>query len=103
MSSASRWTVWGGCWEKRELSVLVMESRRYWIWGGSPPEGASICGGAFSLFVDCVEVVLVWLAVSAICDGGGGEDGGPDGGRWGCGTDGIEKSLCTICRELVEA
>jgi hypothetical protein len=103
MSSASRWTVCGGCFEKRALSVLVMESRRYWIWGGRSLEGASMYGGAFSLFVDCVEVVLLWLAVSATCDGGGGEESGPDGGMWGCGTDGIEKSLCTICRKLAEA
>lgn len=102
MSSASRWIVWGGCLEKRALSVLVMELRRYWIWGGRFPGGVSTCGGAFSLFVDCVEVVLVWLEVSATCEGGGGEDNGPDGGRWGCGTDGIKKSLCTICGELAE-
>lgn len=82
--------------------MLVIESRRYRICGGKSPEEPSVCGGAFSLFVDCVEVVLVWLAVSATCDGGGGEDSGPYGGMWGCGTDGMEKSLRTICRRLAE-
>jgi hypothetical protein len=73
-----------------------MEVRRAWIWVGSVPGGTEVMGGgSFSLFVDWLEVVLVWEEVSPalvweVKEGTVCEDG-RSAGRVGTG-----KSLCTI-------
>ena len=73
-----------------------MEVRRAWIWGGSVPGGREVAGGgSFSLFVDWLEVVLVWEEVSPavvweVKEGTVCED------ERGAGRVGMGKSLCTI-------
>ena len=56
----------GGWVEKFEVSVVVVDLSRDKSWGGRVPGAMStLRGGAFSLFVDWVEVVLRWLSESA--------------------------------------
>jgi hypothetical protein len=95
MSSAKRWIVCGGCVWKRVVRVVVMDVRRILISGGREPGGRDVVGGgSFSLFVDWLEIVLVWEEDSpaVVCE--------VEGTVWedsrGMGTEGIGKSSCTI-------
>jgi hypothetical protein len=78
---------------KRLVRVDVIEVRRSCICGGRVPGGrevrSSCGGGSFSLFVEWLEVVLVWEEVEPAVVWMVKE------GR-GAGVDGMGKSSCTI-------
>lgn len=56
MSSANLWMVWGGYFEKRVLSVEIIDFKRTSFVGKRLMCGI-FRGIAFSLFVDCVDSV----------------------------------------------